>query len=344
MVCPGFAGAIAKRSKGSKWVVGHQIHSVLVDTKCTQTLLSFYQVLHENPAITDVTLRMWFDAPVVIRGTVGFIVRYIQARLMGLRVSRQPPRLSSHPDVTWFITTRDLPGPLLHTLATGISKTRYPRLRIVVLDCGHTKPAQTVVDRIGDDRVSVVMAHRTQPEWYSWICSHVTTDIFVVTHDDMHFVASDWVADLVLPIVSDQTVGCVCGEAFPIRLDTVEPSGERVDITHGLSTWLWAARRAAVMNHCNDFSFSKRGAVRNGCIEVWDQGGIWLESLTTAGWRVVFESKAERRKWQHFENFDWTRESGDEGYGRLKQVQRSIISILAHVYLVALKARKRASF
>jgi hypothetical protein len=243
--------------------------------------------------------------------------------------------------VTWFVTTRDLPGPLLHTLATGISNTRYPNLRIVVLDCGCAIPAQKVVDRIGDDRISVVMAHRTQPEWYSWICSQVTTDVFVVTHDDMHFVASDWVADLVLPIVSDQTIACVCGEAFPIRLDTVEPNGERVDITHGLSTWLWAARRDAVSDHHNDFSFSKLGVAYEGRIEVWDQGGVWLESLKTAGWRVVFESEVERRRWQHFENFDWTRESGDERYGRLKQVQRSIISMLAHLHVVALRARKR---
>jgi hypothetical protein len=68
---------------------------------------------------------------------------------------------------------------------------------------------------------------------------------------------------------------------------------------------------------------------------------VWLESLKTAGWRVVFESEAERRTWQHFENFDWTRESGDERYGRLKQVQRSIISMLAHLHVVALRARKR---
>jgi hypothetical protein len=284
---------------------------------------------------------MWFDAPVVIRGTVGFLVRYIQARLMGLWVSRQPPRLTSHPDVTWFITTRDLPGPLLHTLATGICNTRYPNLRIMVLDCGNTKPAQAVVDRIGDDRISVVMAHRTQPEWYSWICSHVTTDIFVVTHDDMHFVASDWLADIVLPIVHDQAVGCVCGEAFPVQLDTVEPSDERVDITHGLSTWLWAARRDAVMNHCNDFSFSKRGVVHDGRIEVWDQGGVWLNSLKAAGWRVVFEGEAERWKWQHFENFDWTRESGDERYGRVKTIQRHIITVLAEIHLAAHKGRNR---
>ncbi len=315
-----------------------------MDTKCTQTLLSFYQVLQENPAITDVTLWMWFDAPVVMRGAAGFLFRYIQARLVGLRVARQPSKLTSTPEVTWFVTTRDLPGPLLHTLATGISNTRYPKLRIVVLDCGCAIPAQRVVDRIGDDRIAVVTAQRTQPEWYSWICSHVTTDIFVVTHDDMHFVASDWVADIVLPIVNDQTVGCVCGEAFPIRLNTVEPSGERVDITHGLSTWLWAARRDAVVNHQNDFSFSKRGVASEGRIEVWDQGGMWLESLKDAGWRVVFESKVERRTWQHFENFDWTREGGEKRYGRLKQVQRIIISMLAQAHLVALKARKRTSF
>ncbi len=315
-----------------------------MDTKCTQTLLSFYQVLQENPAITDVTLWMWFDAPVVMRGAAGFLFRYIQARLVGLRVARQPSKLASTPEVTWFVTTRDLPGPLLHTLATGISNTRYPNLRIVVLDCGCAIPAQRVVDRIGDDRIAVVTAQRTQPEWYSWICSHVTTDIFVVTHDDMHFVASDWVADIVLPIVNDQTVGCVCGEAFPIRLNTVEPSGERVDITHGLSTWLWAARRDAVVNHQNDFSFSKRGVASEGRIEVWDQGGMWLESLKTAGWRVVFESEVERRTWQHFENFDWTREGGDKRYGRLKQVQRIIISMLAQAHLVVLKARKRTSF
>ena len=94
----------------------------------------------------------------------------------------------------------------------------------------------------------------------------------------------------------------------------------------------------------NDFSFSKRGVASEGRIEVWDQGGMWLESLKDAGWRVVFESEVERRTWQHFENFDWTRDSGDARYGRLKQVQRSIISMLAQAHLVALKARKRASF
>jgi hypothetical protein len=342
MVGPGLAGAIAKRSKGSKWVVGHQIHSVLVDTKGIQTLLPFYQVLLENPAFPDATLWMWFDAPVVIRGTVGFLFRYIRARLMGLRVTRQPAKLVSTPEVTWFITTRDLPGPLLHTLATGIANTRYPNLRIVILDCGYGQPAQRVVDRIGDPRISIVTAQNTQPEWYQWICNHPGTEYFVVTHDDLHFVAEGWLEDIVQPMIMDQTIGCVCGEEFPIRLNTVEPGGERVDITFGLSTWMWAARRAAVQNRPCDFSFSKHGRGTGGQLEVWDQGGLWLERLKSDGWRIAFESPGEAIKWQHFENLDWTRDAGDRKYARLKHWQRSIITVLAQVQLMVMKVRKRA--
>jgi len=312
-----------------------------VDTNRIQTLLSFYQVLQENPAFPDVTFWMWFDAPVVIRGTAGFLLRYVQARLNGQRLSRQAAKLPSNPEVTWFITTRDLPGPLLHTLATGIANTHYPNLRIVILDCGHGQPAQKVVDRIGDARISVVTAARTQPEWYRWLCSHVTSDYFVVTHDDLHFVAPDWIADIVQPMICDPTIGCVCGEAFPVRLNTVEPGGTRVDITSGLSTWLWASRRDAVVNRHCDFSFAKRGVGSSGRMEVWDQGGLWLESMAVTGWRVAYESPNECLKWQHFENFDWTRESGDRRYASLKRLQRSIITALAHVHLVAIKVRSK---
>jgi hypothetical protein len=56
---------------------------------------------------------------------------------------------------------------------------------------------------------------------------------------------------------------------------------------------------------------------------------------------VDFEGEAERRKWQHFENFDWTRESGDEGYGRVKRIQRHIITVLADIHLAAYKGRNR---
>ena len=313
-----------------------------MDTKHIQTLLSFYQVLQENPAFTDVTFSMWFHAHVVIRGTAGFVFRYIQARLNGLRFSRRSEQLPATPDVTWFITTRDLPGPLLHTLTTGIANTRYPNLRIVILDCGHLHPAQKVVDRIADARISVITGFRTQPEWYRWICSYVMTDFFVVTHDDMHFVALDWLADIVQPMICDQTIGSVCGETFPVQLNTVEPSGERVDITYGLSTWMWSARRRAVIDHHCDFSFSKRGTRQNGRIEVWDQGGLWLESMAKAGWRITFEGPIDRMKWQHFENFDWTRESGDPNYAKLKQLQRKIITCLANVHLMMFKARGRA--
>ena len=312
-----------------------------MDTNRIQTLLSFYQVLQENPAFTDVTFSMWFDALVVIHGTVGFVLRYIQARLKGLSVSGQPAQSQVAPNVTWFVTTRDLPGPLLHTLTTGIANTRYPNLRIVILDCGHGQPAQKVVDRLGDVRISVVTASRTQPEWYRWICTHVATDFFVVTHDDLHFVALDWLTDLVQPMISDQTIACVCGEEFPVRLNTVEPGGERVDITFGLSTWIWAARRDAVKNNVCDFSFSKRGVGSGGRMEVWDQGGLWLESLELAGWRIAFESLNDRLKWQHFENFDWTREIGDQNYAKLKQQQRSIITALAHIHLIIIKSRRR---
>jgi hypothetical protein len=76
-------------------------------------------------------------------------------------------------------------------------------------------------------------------------------------------------------------------------------------------------------------------------MEVWDQGGLWLESMAVTGWRVAYESPNECLKWQHFENFDWTRESGDRRYASLKRLQRSIITALAHVHLVAIKVRSK---
>ncbi|MFM7188369.1 MAG: hypothetical protein ACKO14_11200 [Armatimonadota bacterium] len=305
-------------------------------------MLSFYQVLVEIPAIPDAPLWMWFDAPVVILGTLGFVYRYLRARLLGARVAHTRTPLATSPEVTWFITTRDLPGPLLHTLATGIASTRYPKLQIVILDCGHSHPAKQIVDRLGDPRISIVTSQRTQPEWYQWICSQPGTEFFVVTHDDLHFVADGWLEDIVQPMILDQKIGCVCGEEFPVRLNTIEPGGERVDITFGLSTWMWAARRTAVANQTCDFSFSKRERGSTGNLEVWDQGGLWLESLKRDGWRIAIESQRAAIKWQHFENFDWTRDAGDRKYARLKHQQRSIITVLAQLQLIAYKLRNRA--
>lgn len=295
----------------------------------------------ENPAFPVVTFWMWFDASVVMRGMIGFLFRYIRARLVGLRVAPKSSFLTTYPEVTWFVTTRDLPGPLLHTLATGIATIQYPNLRIVILDCGLRQPAQKVVDQLGDARVSIVTARKTQPEWYQWICNHVGTEFFVVTHDDMHFVAQGWLDDIIQPMTTDPTIGCVCGEAFPVRLNTVEPGGERVDITSGLSTWMWASRRSAVQNGPCDFSFSKHGRGAAGNLEVWDQGGIWLQQLRDDGWRIVVEDSDEAIKWQHFENFDWTRDSGERKYGLLKHHQRCIITVLGQVQLFALKLHKR---
>ena len=285
---------------------------------------------------------MWFDAAVVIRGTVSFLVRYIRARLIGRRAERTPSVLDATPEVTWFLTTRDLPGPLLHTLVTGIAKTKYPNLRIVVLDCGQVHSAQKVADKVSDPRISVLTAPRTQPEWYEWICQHVETDYFVVTHDDLHFVGQGWLEDLIQPMLMDKTIGCVCGEAFPVRLNTVEPGGERVDLTFGLSTWMWASRRNATNGQTCDFRFAKRGLGKHGTLEVWDQGGLWLEQLKCDGWRIAIESPDAARKWQHFENFDWTRDAGDRRYARLKHHQRTIVSLFAQLHLLLWKIKKRA--
>jgi hypothetical protein len=69
---------------------------------------------------------------------------------------------------------------------------------------------------------------------------------------------------------------------------------------------------------------------------------LWLERLKSDGWRIAIESPGEAIKWQHFENFDWTRDAGDRTYARLKHQQRSIITVLAQVQLVAMKVRNRA--
>lgn len=294
-----------------------------------------------KPAFPDVTLWMWFDERVVTRGMVAFIFRYLRARVIGMREHAQPTRFESSPDVTWFITTRDMPGPLLHTLSTGLAKTRYPNLRIVVLDCGVHQPAQGVVNRLDDHRVSITKAQKTQPEWYQWICSNANTDLFVVTHDDLHFVVDGWLEGIIQPMILDERVGCVCGEDFPVRLNTVEPSGEHVDITFGLSTWMWAARRAATAGQPCDFSFAKRGFGPDGLLEVWDQGGLWLEQLKENGWKIVVQSQRNASKWQHFENFDWTRDAGDPSYARLKRNQRWMVSQLAELHLAVLKLQRR---
>jgi hypothetical protein len=170
----------------------------------------------------------------------------------------------------------------------------------------------------------------------------VATEYFVVTHDDIHFVGEDWIYDAIAPMLADQSIGCVCGEEFPIRLDTVEPSGDRVDITFGLSTWMWAARRAAVINQKNDFSFSKRGFGTSGRLEVWDQGGLWLEQMKRSGWRIAIQDTLAFAKWQHFENFDWTREMGDRRYAKLKHYQRRLVTALGNARLLAFKSRRQS--
>lgn len=310
-----------------------------MDTNCIQTLLSFYQEVPELPAFPDATLWMWFDANVLLRGTIGFLLRYIRARWMGRRVSRRAKLGKGVPEVTWFVTTRDAPGPLLHTLVTGLSTTRYPNLRIVILDCGSSHPADEAVLRLGDNRISIVTAKRTQPEWYRWLCANLTSEYCVVTHDDLHFVGEDWLADVIAPMVADHSIGCVCGEAFPIRLNTVEPNGSRVDITFGLSTWMWAARRDAITHQACDFSFSKRGIGSSGRLEVWDQGGLWLKQLEQTGWGITIQSEDDARKWQHFENFDWTRDTGDTKYARLKQYQRELVTVLGDIHLMAVRLK-----
>ena len=264
----------------------------------------------------------------MIRQGILFIIRYLIARLLGCCVSTRVPYAGTEPAVTWYVTTRDLHGPLLHTLLTGLARTRYPNLSVIILDNSND---DTLADVLRSNTwaypVSRLRAQRVQSDWYRWIAQNATTDYWIASHDDLHFTGSDWVWDLIHPMLVQTKLGCVCGEDFPVRLNVMEPSGSVVDITHGLSTWLFAVRtHAGTSTGCN-FDFVKQARVTACREEVWDQGGAWLVDLATCGWEVTSLTYRQKTKWQHFENFDWTRQSGDIRYQNIKAVQRRLVDL-----------------
>lgn len=243
------------------------------------------------------------------------IARYhyqILAKRLHSRFNSGPSvaELDATPDVTVLITNINNRFPLELTLHTLMAHTAYPNYQIWVADNGSTDGSiEMVRGLIASGAPIRLIEHgkpRPQHEWYDFMADHTETPLWVGIHEDMVFLADDWLVDLVLAMQKDADLLLLGGEYFPPQYGTSEPvSGETVNLMESLSTWIFCARAELRNRVDTSFSFHKYWSDTDDRTILYDQGGKLIEDLRAADCGFACMPPTYKNKYQHVANISW---------------------------------------
>jgi glycosyltransferase involved in cell wall biosynthesis len=236
------------------------------------------------------------------------------------------PRLKHRPSVTLFLTNSNNRYPLELTLRSMLANTRYEPFKIVVADNGSTDGSLELLESMSAHApLSVLHGSDPQSEWYDRIYREVDTDYWVALHEDLIFMGSDWLADLIARMESDPELQLLEGEYFPPKPGMAEPvSGEVVDMEESLSTWLFCVR-TSLRDRLPEasFAFHKGPAPpKHRPRQVYDIGGVLLRDMREAGLKYEWMPRWYRAKWHHVANMSWIRQHGAGLHLQLKRYQQ----------------------
>jgi len=236
--------------------------------------------------------------------------------------------LDDTPPVTVFITSLNNRSALELALRTLMAHTAYPNYQILVADKASTDGSVEMVQGLIEQGAPIrLLAHKSpaplQHESYEMMAATVDTPLWVGMHEDMMFLADDWLVDLVYEMQTRPELLILGGEYVPPRSNFTEPVGKKVvDLMEPLSTWLFCAR-ADLRNHSDTpFAFHKQWSEERGRPILYDQGGRLIEDLREAGLGVGYMPPSYRNKYQHVSNLSWAFKNGiDDAVRRFKKHQ-----------------------
>jgi hypothetical protein len=149
-------------------------------------------------------------------------------------------------------------------------------------------------------------APREQHLWYDHLFAHADSDYWVGIHEDLLFLAPDWLEDLVGYMERHPAVDLLAGDAFPRVPGYVEPvGGQTVDLETSLSTWIFCVRTSLRDRIGTSFEYVSERDDARGRTVLYDQGGKLMADMRAAGLGVATMPPPWRRKWHHLANLTW---------------------------------------
>jgi hypothetical protein len=276
-------------------------------------------------------MKASFVDPLLIRSIAGERVRLRAKRTIAPLLGSRPP-VEDAPPITILVTNSNNRDPLELTLRSGMRTTRYPRLEVVVGDNDSTDGSREMLADLDlGVPITTIAGARAQDQWYDHLYREVETPYWIGIHEDLVFLAPDWVGDLIARMEADPAVQLVAGEAFPPVPAFAEPvSGEVIDMGESLSTWLFCVRTSLREKLPeSSFAFLREEPPFAGkhrlCL---DQGGALMRDMRAAGLRYDVMPESYGRKWHHFRNLTWTRDHAMGVHAQYKAWQRRWISRL----------------
>ena len=229
-----------------------------------------------------------------------------------LRAGSLPSYAEAVPDpapaVTVLVTNMNNRAPLELTLRTLFAQTQYPNFEVWVADNDSTDGSIEMVETLqGNYPIRLIRGPaRPQHEWYDYLLEHAPTPFWVGIHEDLIFLGSDWLADLVGFMEAEPQTHMLGGEYFPAQEGVGEPvGGEIVDLRESLSTWIFCVR-SSLREHVNtSFAFHKYWDENKLRTVAYDQGGKLIEDMRATGLRFACMPPWYLGKWCHLANISW---------------------------------------
>ncbi len=258
----------------------------------------------------------------IAREAITLVTKTRMARLISHIGCRLRPPI---PTVTVFVICTNNREPVELTLRSLRATTRYPKCNLVVIDNASTDGSSEFLRDLSENwGFELVQSEkaRAHHEWCDWMFRTASTDYWVHVHDDMFFLASDWLGDMIA-LLERQPRLYLLGQRTRKILGYREPYGSIIDLDESLVTCLFAVRTSLRDRVTTSFAFwaGERDPV-SGRQRCYDEGGRLLADMSAMGLSFLALPWWHLLKWHHFGSLSWGRQfQQTEEYYEFKEYQ-----------------------
>jgi|SRR5579872_1106516 len=214
------------------------------------------------------------------------------------------------PAVTVFIANANNRYALQLTIESLLKHTTYPNLQVWVGDNHSTDGSVEYLESIRSRiRLKVIQPDRdrSHTEWLDWAYRNIETPYWVGMDNDVYFLGSDWLADLISTIDRDPLLYIVGGERCGYTSDYIEPySNGHVRLAERFSAYLFIMRTALRDKVDTSFEFVMDPAILPDVLNLcYDTGGKLQASAEREGLKCEYMPGWYRYKWHHIGSLSW---------------------------------------